>query len=299
VTVNPATNKIYVPNQTSNNMTVIDGTNNSTTTVSTGLLPQAAAVNLITNKIYVTNQRSNDVTVITPAPTNAIPLNTTITPVAGNTVNTPTSTFTLTATSTHSPNAPPPQNIYYQVDTLINPFLLAAKQSSTATTLTANAVTPPLQPGLHIIYFFAADGSEATSINPARPFEEKFSEGFNTLAPESSPIIGGINAYLFLVTPSASSCSFVINPTSQSFTSSGGNGSTTVTTDNGCAWSSSSNDSWITVTEGASGSGNGTVSFTVAANSGAARTGTITVAGQTFTVNQTAAVKSRKRVRFF
>ena len=40
---------------------------------------------------------------------------------------------------------------------------------------------------------------------------------------------------------------------------------------------------------GASGTGNGAVAFSVAANPGSARTGTITVAGQTFTVTQAAA----------
>ena len=36
VAVNPVTNKIYVANYTSNNVTVIDGATNSTTTVSAG-----------------------------------------------------------------------------------------------------------------------------------------------------------------------------------------------------------------------------------------------------------------------
>ena len=49
-----------------------------------------------------------------------------------------------------------------------------------------------------------------------------------------------------------------------------------------------SNASWMTVTSGASGSGPGTVAFSVAANTGAARTGTLTIAGQTFTVTQAA-----------
>ena len=40
------------------------------------------------------------------------------------------------------------------------------------------------------------------------------------------------------------------------------------------------------ITSGASGSGNGTVAFTVAANPGASRNGTIVVAGQTFTITQ-------------
>ena len=45
-----------------------------------------------------------------------------------------------------------------------------------------------------------------------------------------------------------------------------------------------SNVSWITVTGGASGSGNGTVSYSVAANTGPERTGTLTVAGQTVVI---------------
>ena len=40
------------------------------------------------------------------------------------------------------------------------------------------------------------------------------------------------------------------------------------------------------MTSGASGSGNGTVAFSVAANTNSARTGTLTIGGQTFTVTQ-------------
>lgn len=81
-------------------------------------------------------------------------------------------------------------------------------------------------------------------------------------------------------------CSYAINPTSQSFTSSGGNGTVNVTTGNGCSWTAQSNVEWITVTAGATGSGNGTVAYTVAANTGVQRTGTIMIAGKMFTVTQ-------------
>jgi hypothetical protein len=58
----------------------------------------------------------------------------------------------------------------------------------------------------------------------------------------------------------------------------------------GCAWTAMSNSSFITVTAGSSGTGNGTVTYSVAANGGAgSRGGTMTIAGQTFTVNQTGA----------
>ena len=60
-----------------------------------------------------------------------------------------------------------------------------------------------------------------------------------------------------------------------------------VSTTSGCTWTATSNASWITVTSGASGSGNGNVRFNVAPNTGStSRTGTLTIAGQTFTVSQ-------------
>src|SRR6266404_2999009 len=62
--VNPVTNKIYVTNECSNNVTVIDGATNTTTTVLAGTNPFSVAVNPLTNKIYVTNINSNNVTVI-------------------------------------------------------------------------------------------------------------------------------------------------------------------------------------------------------------------------------------------
>lgn len=86
-------------------------------------------------------------------------------------------------------------------------------------------------------------------------------------------------------------CSFSIAPTSQSVSGDGGTGTVTVTaTKTGCPWTATSNASWITVTGGATGTGNGTVSFSVAANTGPARSGTVTIAGRTFTVSQAAPV---------
>src|SRR5207253_1560647 len=63
VALNPATNKIYVANANSNNVTVIDGATNTTTTVTAGIAT-TVAVNPVTNKIYVVNFTNNNVTVI-------------------------------------------------------------------------------------------------------------------------------------------------------------------------------------------------------------------------------------------
>lgn len=103
-----------------------------------------------------------------------------------------------------------------------------------------------------------------------------------------SPRVGmlTIAGQTFTVNQSNLGCSYSIAPTSNSFPASGGNGSVTVTTFAGCTWKAISNDSWIIVASDSINNGSGTASYAVEANAGASRTGTITVAGQTFTVTQ-------------
>ncbi len=84
----------------------------------------------------------------------------------------------------------------------------------------------------------------------------------------------------------AAICSYAVSPTSQSFSSAGGTGTVTVTAPAGCPWTAASDSAWITITSGASGSGDGPVGYSVAVNTGVARSGTLTVAGQTVTVSQ-------------
>jgi hypothetical protein len=95
----------------------------------------------------------------------------------------------------------------------------------------------------------------------------------------------------FTVTQAAfsPSCNYTISPPSLNVAVGGGSGSVNVTTASTCAWTAVSNAAWITVTGGAGGTGNGSVAYTVAANTGAARNGTVTIAGQAFTVNQAVA----------
>ena len=80
-------------------------------------------------------------------------------------------------------------------------------------------------------------------------------------------------------------CSFSIFPTSRSFPARGGRASVSVTAPDECAWTGVSNVDWITILSGGGGSGNGTVTYSVASTS-SRRTGTMTIAGQTFTVRQ-------------
>gem|GEM_PF-1069092 len=82
-------------------------------------------------------------------------------------------------------------------------------------------------------------------------------------------------------------CAYSILPTEASFPSAGASDSVSVSATNGCDWTATSNDNWITITSGGSGSGNGTLNYTVDANPSASlRTGTMTIAGKTFTVTQ-------------
>ena len=87
--------------------------------------------------------------------------------------------------------------------------------------------------------------------------------------------------------PAPGGCVDSLSPPSQSYDSSGGSGSITVTSPSGCSWNASESADWIDITSGSSGSGNGTVTYTVSANTtGSPRTAIITVGGQTHTVTQ-------------
>jgi hypothetical protein len=88
---------------------------------------------------------------------------------------------------------------------------------------------------------------------------------------------------------SAPGCASSLNYSGQTFSAAGGSGTVTVTAPSGCQWTASSQLSWIAITAGASGTGNGAVAFQVAANSGAARSGVISLAGIPFTVEESAA----------
>ncbi len=82
------------------------------------------------------------------------------------------------------------------------------------------------------------------------------------------------------------SCAAALNPSSATAPAAGGTSTIPVTATPGCAWTAVSKVPWIVIVSGASGIGSGTVGYTVAADTTAQRTGTITIAGQTFTVTQ-------------
>jgi hypothetical protein len=82
-------------------------------------------------------------------------------------------------------------------------------------------------------------------------------------------------------------CTYSISPTAQAFSANGGLGTVTVTAGALCGWTATSADSWVTIRTGVSGTGAGSVFYSIAPNPDAAgRTGAMTIAGQTFTIVQ-------------
>ena len=94
-----------------------------------------------------------------------------------------TPSFNFTASSYFTPYAPYPNSLLFQVDTWQGAWTAATNNGGGA----FSGQLTPLQPGVHTLYAYATDGQDSTSINP-----------------RSSPLIGSIAAYLFVVfAPSA------------------------------------------------------------------------------------------------
>ena len=209
VAVNPASNKIYVINfgnadsGFAGNVAIVDGATQRSTSVASGPRGVAAAVNPFTNKIYVANF-NNNVTVLSEQETQPIPLTNSVTPLVANKTNDPAPTFTFSTSSTFSPTAPPVNALYFQFDTWQGPWIPAISNGGGS----FNATAPTLSRGIHILYAYATDGQDATSIMP-------------TAGGGSSPLIGAISAYLFLVVPPPAQLgppeTVILSPTSIDF----------------------------------------------------------------------------------
>jgi hypothetical protein len=82
-------------------------------------------------------------------------------------------------------------------------------------------------------------------------------------------------------------CAYALSQGSKQVSAAAQSGTVRVLTVAGCSWSAGSNVAWIGITSGTSGSGSGPVRYAIAANTRRQpRTGTLTIAGKTFTVIQ-------------
>jgi pseudomonalisin len=100
---------------------------------------------------------------------------------------------------------------------------------------------------------------------------------------------GGLSQTIPLAVTVASKCSYTLNPTSVVQSPAAASYLVSVTAPAGCSWTAASNASWISIVSGGSGTASGQLTYSLTANTGAARTGTLTIGGMTFQVLQNAA----------
>ena len=86
--------------------------------------------------------------------------------------------------------------------------------------------------------------------------------------------------------PAQAACVYSLSTTTFNASGAGASATFTVNTAATCAWTATSNSSFVAITTAAGQTGPGSVSFTVAENPGDARVGTLTVAGQNVVINQ-------------
>ena len=75
----------------------------------------------------------------------------------------------------------------------------------------------------------------------------------------------------------AGGCEVITGNTTTSFPASGGSATISIRTTSACTWGAVSNAAFLTITQGASGAGDGAIGFSVAPNTGAQRTAAIQV----------------------
>jgi len=92
-------------------------------------------------------------------------------------------------------------------------------------------------------------------------------------------------------TPTAptTNCAITVPQASLNIAAGGGSSAIPVTATAGCAWTVTSSQSWLTITSGTGATGNATVTFSAAENTGGERTAIITIGGVPVTVTQAAA----------
>jgi all-beta uncharacterized protein len=94
------------------------------------------------------------------------------------------------------------------------------------------------------------------------------------------------------VTQAAAPCRYGASPETLNFDEKSHDASVSLTVTDGCSWTVRTDANWIGDPSPASGVGSGTITFTVAANGGPARNGSLTVGNATVRVNQAAAASS-------
>jgi Cohesin domain/Putative binding domain, N-terminal/Viral BACON domain len=114
-----------------------------------------------------------------------------------------------------------------------------------------------------------------------------------TIAPNPGTTVRTLTATVggqtLTATQSGNNCTFALSSSGANLSAAGGPGSVDVTTQHGCAWSTVTGPGWITLQSGSTGTGSGTLYYSVVSNATtAARSGNLVVAGQSFQLTQAA-----------
>ncbi len=117
-----------------------------------------------------------------------------------------------------------------------------------------------------------------------------YTVGQNT-SPNSRSGTVTIASQPFTVTQSGITCAYALSPATRVHGSGPETGQVTVTTSNLCDWSALNTNSWITLAPPASGTGNGTVNYSLLTNSGPSRSGTLVIGGMPFVVSQNGSLR--------
>ena len=133
-------------------------------------------------------------------------------------------------------------------------------------------------------------GGAQTGMGSLTPITFNVSATANDSTSSARTLNVKIGSAIFAVNQPAWSCTDpVVDPVSLTFDSAGGIRTIAVSLPSSCSWTAAAGPSWIGITAGANGSGPRSVSVSAAPNSVAvARSGSITVAGKSIPVTQTA-----------
>lgn len=308
VAVSPNGAQVYVVSQGANQIDVIDtGSQTVVGTIAVGAKPTAVAFNPAGTRAYVANVWSGDVSVIDTASQTVVA---TIVAASGpsGVATSPdgrliyvTNQYSGTVTVHNASSG----DLVATVGGLTFPNAIAvtpngarlfvtngnAATVSAIDTSSNSAIATIAVGSLPTSVAVSPDGNRAYVTNQNGFSLSAIDTGNNSVVTTIAKV--GVYPVFVAMQPAAAAgapaptCNYTISPGNTSYPSSGGNGTAGVSVSNGCPWSASSNNEWISIPPGASGNGNGTFPFSVSANtSTSGRSGTITLAGQSFTISQ-------------
>ena len=189
--------------------------------------------------------------------------------------------FIYPAGSTTPPSTPP-ATCTYSISPTSNSTAAAAGTTGTVSVTTQAGCAWTASVSSTSTFISISSGSSGTGSGSVA-----YSVAANNTTSQRTGTIA-IAGRTFTLTQLAATCTYTLSPAGATPGIAGGSAVVTVTTNlTTCAWTASASDAFVTITSGASGTGNGTVAYTVAANSGVSfRQATLTIAGLPFTVTQ-------------